>query len=78
MYLSIGVILMVIETNRLILREMSFDDFDSLKAIISDTINMKYYEQPYDDTGVTRWINWNLTNNGCCPVAATSRVIARR
>ena len=53
---------MVIETKRLILREMSFDDFDSLKAIISDPINMKYYEQPYDDTGVTRWINWNLTN----------------
>ena len=53
---------MVIETNRLILREMSFDDFDSLKAIISDPINMKYYEQPYDDTGVTRWINWNITN----------------
>ena len=53
---------MVIETNRLILREMSFDDFDSLKAIIGDPINMKYYEQPYDDTGVTRWINWNITN----------------
>ena len=53
---------MVIETSRLILREMSFDDFDSLKAIISDPINMKYYEQPYDDAGVTRWINWNLTN----------------
>ena len=53
---------MVIETSRLILREMSFDDFDSLKAIISDPINMKYYEQPYDDEGVTRWINWNLTN----------------
>ena len=53
---------MVIETSRLILREMSFDDFDSLKAIISDPINMKYYEQPYDDTGVTRWINWNITN----------------
>ena len=53
---------MIIETNRLILREMSFEDFDSLKAIISDPINMKYYEQPYDDEGVNRWINWNLTN----------------
>jgi RimJ/RimL family protein N-acetyltransferase len=57
-----GVIYMVIETERLILREMSFEDFDSLKAIISNPINMKYYEQPYDDNGVTRWINWNLTN----------------
>ena len=53
---------MVIETKRLILREMSFEDFDSLKTIISDPVNMKYYEQPYDDEGVNRWINWNLTN----------------
>ena len=53
---------MIIETKRLILREMNFDDFESLKTIISDPINMKYYEQPYDDDGVTRWINWNLTN----------------
>ena len=53
---------MVIETNRLILREMNLDDFESLKSIISDPINMKYYESPYDDNGVLRWINWNLDN----------------
>lgn len=53
---------MVIETNRLILRKMNMDDFDSLKEIISDPINMKYYKTPYDDNGVIRWINWNLDN----------------
>lgn len=53
---------MVIETNRLILRKMNIDDFDSLKEIISDPINMKYYKNPYDDNGVIRWINWNLDN----------------
>ena len=53
---------MVIETNRLILRKMNMDDFDSLKEIISDPINMKYYKNPYDDNGVIRWINWNLDN----------------
>ena len=34
------------------------DDFDSLKEIISDPETMKYYKKPYDDSGVTRWINW--------------------
>ena len=53
---------MVMETNRLILRKMNMDDFDSLKEIISDPINMKYYKTPYDDNGVIRWINWNLDN----------------
>lgn len=37
---------------------MSDDDFDSLKMVISDPDNMKYYSKPYDDSGVTGWINW--------------------
>ncbi len=48
----------ILETERLILREMNEDDFDALKKVISDPENMKYYLKPYDDTGVTRWINW--------------------
>ena len=53
---------MVIETERLILREMNFDDFDALYSILSDPVNMKYYEKPYDENGTIRWINWNLDN----------------
>ena len=48
----------ILETNRLILREMNDDDFASLKKVISDPENMKYYPKPYDDDGVNRWINW--------------------
>ena len=48
----------ILETERLILREMSDDDFESLKKVISDLENMKYYHKPYDDEGVWRWINW--------------------
>ena len=48
----------ILETNRLILREMADDDFDALKKVISDPENMKYYPKPYDDDGVWRWINW--------------------
>ena len=48
----------ILETKRLILREMTDDDFDALKKVISDPDNMIYYPKPYDDNGVTRWINW--------------------
>ena len=48
----------ILETKRLILREMVESDFDSLKKVISDPINMKYYPKPYDDLGVKRWISW--------------------
>ena len=34
------------------------DDFEALKKVISDPVNMKYYFRPYDDAGVTRWISW--------------------
>ena len=48
----------ILETKRLILREMNDDDFLMLKKVISDPENMKYYSKPYDDNGVHRWINW--------------------
>ena len=51
---------MIIETSRLILREMTEDDFDSLYAILSDPETMRYYPKPYDEAGVRRWIAW------CC------------
>lgn len=37
---------------------MTDDDFNNLKSVISDVINMKYYPQPYDDSGVRRWLDW--------------------
>ena len=52
----------IIETDRCLLRQMNYDDFDSLKQIISDPETMKYYRKPYDDEGVNKWIRWNL---GC-------------
>ncbi len=49
---------MMIETERLLLREMTEDDFDALYAILSDAETMRYYPQPYDEAGVRRWIAW--------------------
>ena len=48
----------ILETKRLILREMNEDDFLSLKKVISDKENMRYYPEPYNDEGVHRWIKW--------------------
>lgn len=48
----------ILETERLILREMTDEDFAALKEVISDPENMKYYPKPYDDAGVRKWISW--------------------
>lgn len=48
----------ILETKRLLLREMGDNDFDSLKKVISDPETMKYYPSPYDDNGVRKWIAW--------------------
>ena len=49
---------MICETPRLILREMTEDDFAALYAILSDPITMQHYPKPYDEAGVRRWISW--------------------
>ena len=49
---------MVLETERLIVREYTMDDFDALYEILSDAETMKYYPKPYDEEGVRRWIRW--------------------
>ena len=49
---------MRIETSRLVLREMTEDDFSALYAILSDPETIRYYPQPYNEAGVNRWIAW--------------------
>ena len=49
---------MILETPRLLLREMTDDDFPALYAILSDPETMRYYPKPYDEAGVRRWISW--------------------
>jgi len=53
---------MIIETKRLILRDMTEDDYDSLHAILTDAETMKHYPKPYDDAGVRRWLDWTFDN----------------
>ncbi len=51
---------MIIETERLILREYALDDFDSLYEIVSDAETMQHYPEPFDEERTEGWIEWNL------------------
>ena len=52
----------MIETERLLLREYTMDDFAALYEIISDPETMKHYPAPYDEKGTMRWLTWSLDN----------------
>ena len=53
---------MLFETERLILRPITQDDFDHWYDILSDAETMQYYPAPYDAAGVQRWIDWTKNN----------------
>ena len=52
----------ILETERLILREYVQADYDALYPILSDPETMKYYPKPYDEKGVQRWLDWSFDN----------------
>ena len=49
----------ILETPRLVLRELTAEDADALAHIISDPETMRYYPAPYDRAGVEQWIARN-------------------
>ncbi len=51
-----------IETERLILREYTMDDYQPLFEILSDEETMKHYPKPFDEERTRGWIEWNLEN----------------
>ena len=53
---------MILETERLILREYTQNDFDDLYEILSDPETMQHYPKPYDAAGTQRWLDWNFDN----------------
>ena len=50
----------ILETERLILREMSHDDFAAHKAVWGDNELMKHYPYTFDDERVSAWIERNI------------------
>ena len=51
---------MIIETERLFLREMTEDDFDALYRILSDPDIMQHYPYSFDEARVRGWIDRNI------------------
>lgn len=52
----------MIETERLLLREYTLNDFDALYEIMSDPETMQHYPEPFDENRTRNWITWNLDN----------------
>ena len=48
------------ETERLLLREMTKTDLDALYRVLGDADNMKYYPCPFDRAGTLGWIRRNM------------------
>ena len=51
---------MILETKRLILREMVEDDYDAIYAVLADSDIMQHYPYTFDETRVRGWITRNL------------------
>ena len=51
---------MVIETERLLLREMTEEDFSALYKVLADADIMKYYPYEFDENRVRNWISRNI------------------
>ncbi len=52
----------IMETERLLLREYTMDDFEALYEIMSDAETMQHYPAPFDEARTRRWIEWNIDN----------------
>ena len=51
---------MVIETERLYLREMTDEDFHALYKVLADSGIMQHYPYAFDDNRVRNWIEQNI------------------
>lgn len=51
---------MIIETERLFLREMTENDFDALYKVLADSDIMQHYPYTFDEARVSKWIQRNI------------------
>jgi RimJ/RimL family protein N-acetyltransferase len=48
----------ILTTERLLLRELELEDADELAAVLSDPVAMRFYPAPFDTERVRAWIDW--------------------
>lgn len=51
--------MVILETERLYLREMTNDDYDALYAVLADSNIMQHYPYSFDESRVRSWISRN-------------------
>lgn len=51
---------LILETERLLLREMTYSDVGALSLVLCDKDNMKYFDEIYDEEKVERWIEKSI------------------
>ena len=51
---------MILETERLCLREMTENDFDALNKVLADSDSMQHYPYVFDEARVRNWIQRNM------------------
>jgi len=51
--------MMILQTPRLLLRELTPQDADAVAQVLSDPETMRHYPAPYDRAGVEQWIERN-------------------
>ena len=51
---------LILETDRLFLRKMNMDDFESLYAVLADPEIMQHYPYSFDEERVKDWIRRNM------------------
>jgi RimJ/RimL family protein N-acetyltransferase len=48
----------ILETERLVLRELEHEDADALLEVLGDAEAMRFYPAPFDQERVRAWIDW--------------------
>ena len=51
---------LILETPRLLLRELTMADADALESILGDAVTMQYYPAPFPRAEIEDWIRRNL------------------
>ena len=51
---------MILKTERLILRELTYDDYAALYAVLADSDIMQHYPNTFDEARVRGWIEKNM------------------
>jgi RimJ/RimL family protein N-acetyltransferase len=52
----------ILETERLVVRQLTLDDANDLSEVLSDPQTMRYYPAPFTREQTIGWIEWNLRN----------------